>query len=376
MAPENTYAAILTAPGTSALATIGVMGPRAWEIVGSGFQPHGTRRPALGQEEQHWLGQWTEEGIGDEVVLTLSGTEACQRVELHCHGGRTILRWLLERLAARGAILLTWPEWLAHTAPHRLQAAAAYALTQAATLRTANILLEQSQGILEHRWREILAASPERAVSLLEELLSWSELGLHLTQPWRIVVAGAPNAGKSSLINALLGYQRAITAAVPGTTRDLLTARTALDGWPMELIDTAGLRDATDTLEAQGIARATAAAQEADLVLWLADLTTHILPPAEFVPRLLLLVGNKADQVSVTPPWATCAVSALTGQGVPELLQNLVKVIVPRVPAAGTPVPFTPEMVQSLTTAREAMAQGNLVAAREELSGWLLGKCA
>jgi tRNA modification GTPase len=68
------------------------------------------------------------------------------------------------------------------------------------------------------------------------------DLGRHLTRPWRVVVAGAPNVGKSSLINALAGFTRTVVTAVPGTTRDVVATAAAIDGWPVELIDTAGLR--------------------------------------------------------------------------------------------------------------------------------------
>src|SRR4029453_3197945 len=80
------------------------------------------------------------------------------------------------------------------------------------------------------------------AVELLGAVLEFAELGQHLTAPWRVVLAGPPNVGKSSLINALAGYQRTIVSHVPGTTRDVVTTTTAIDGWPVELADTAGLR--------------------------------------------------------------------------------------------------------------------------------------
>jgi tRNA modification GTPase len=82
-----------------------------------------------------------------------------------------------------------------------------------------------------------------------------------------VVIAGPPNVGKSSLINALLGYQRAIVFDQPGTTRDVLTATTAIDGWPVELADTAGIREGDDAIETEGVARALAEIRAADLVV-------------------------------------------------------------------------------------------------------------
>ena len=372
MSPDITVVACLTAPGSSALATVGVAGPNAWEVVRPFFQPRGRRVPRLGQEDQHWLGQFVSGDMKDDVVLTLTGTSPRQRVELHCHGGRTVLRWVLDSLIAAGAVEVSWQTWIEYTAARRIHAFTEYALTQAITLRTASLLLEQHNGLLESRLEQMVDAPSDEALRLADELLAWSDFAQHLTQPWRVVIAGAPNAGKSSLINALLGYQRAITADQPGTTRDVLSARTALDGWPVELIDTAGLRTPTDAIEAQGIALATATFKEADLVLWLADLTNPLLPDRPLASRRHLLVGNKVDLVSPVPVWAACAVSALTGQGLPELIQRLLMELIPVLPAPGTALPVHPALVRSLKTFRDALhEQKKAHLARAELRQWL-----
>ncbi len=94
---------------------------------------------------------------------------------------------------------------------------------------------------------------------------------MHLEKGWRVVFIGSPNAGKSSLINALLGYQRSIVLSKPGTTRDVLTATTALEGWPIELIDTAGLRSSNEPLEEAGMRLAVQEASQSDLVLLVSD---------------------------------------------------------------------------------------------------------
>src|SRR5262249_42285045 len=109
------------------------------------------------------------------------------------------------------------------------------------------------------------------AEELIGQLLNRAPLGAHLTQPWRVVIAGPPNVGKSSLINAILGYERAIVFDQPGTTRDVVTAATALDGWPVELADTAGLPAGVDPLDRAGIERETAQADEADCLLLVFD---------------------------------------------------------------------------------------------------------
>jgi tRNA modification GTPase len=189
----------------------------------------------------------------------------------------------------------------------------------------------------------------------LQHLLALAPLGRHLTRPWRVFIAGAPNVGKSSLMNALVGYQRSIVFDQPGTTRDLLTAVTALDGWPVELVDSAGLRESEDALEAAGVARATAGMAGADLVLWVEDATER----AEVAhPRLcvgVLVVKNKADLLpagAIPSDSDALAVSALTGQGLDKLCQRIVEQMLPIPLAPGEGVIFTQRQEQRWVNGR------------------------
>ena len=106
---------------------------------------------------------------------------------------------------------------------------------------------------------------------MLEALAARWHVGRHVVEPFRVVIAGAPNVGKSSLANAIAGYQRTIVSPTPGTTRDLVSTALAVEGWPIVLTDTAGLRLAGEDLEGRGIEQARAALAGADVVLWVLD---------------------------------------------------------------------------------------------------------
>jgi tRNA modification GTPase len=188
------------------------------------------------------------------------------------------------------------------------------------------------------------------ASQLLDHLRRHAAVGRHLTTPWRVAVLGAPNVGKSSLVNALAGYQRSIVAPTPGTTRDLVTTLIAVDGWPVELIDTAGLREIAAGLEDQGIERARTVAQSADLCLWVLDAAMRPAWPEAGLDKTQLVI-NKID---LPAAWdldqvrGAVRVSARTSAGVDELCRALAGWLVPEPPAPGAAVPFTPELIQQV----------------------------
>ncbi len=180
-----------------------------------------------------------------------------------------------------------------------------------------------------------------------------------------MAVAGPPNVGKSSLVNALAGYQRCIVTPTPGATRDVVTTRLAIDGWPVELADTAGVRDATDALETQGMRMARETTAAADLCLWILDASAAPVWP-EFQGAVQLVV-NKIDRPAAWDPnEATGAVrvSALTGAGLAELCAALSRRLVPDPPPAGAAVPFTPALGKGVLTAQEFLRVGPVDEAR------------
>jgi tRNA modification GTPase len=220
------------------------------------------------------------------------------------------------------------------------------------------ILLDQFHGALRRELDEIAAlreTDPATAFRRRSELLERGRVGLHLTRPWRVVLAGRPNVGKSSLLNAIVGYSRAIVFDEPGTTRDVLTAETAIDGWPVELSDTAGLRAASDAVEQEGVSRARHMAEAADLLVLVFDAAQPWSPEdsqliAEF-PQALV-VHNKCD-IAASDREAQrdgLRVSALTGQNVNMLIDEIGRRLVPTAPPPGAAVPFTQRQIDEISS--------------------------
>jgi tRNA modification GTPase len=378
-----TYVACLTPAGTGAIATLALRGPRAWCAVAELFRrANGTPLPAEPAAGRFWLGRLGEAPgakTADEVVVTLKRTSPLPWLELHCHGGREVVRFLLEIFTSRGLQACSWQQMERETADDSLQALALAALVEAPTVRTAAILLEQYHGAFGRAVAAVRAALDRNdlagAGQLLDEMRRYTILGRHLTTPWRVVIAGAPNVGKSSLVNALAGYQRSIVAATPGTTRDVVTTLIAVDGWPIELADTAGLREEAATLERQGIDLALTAAAKADLCLWVLDASTApIWPSAELRSLLgerLRFVVNKIDLQAAWNLRETPAipVSARTGAGLEELCQALSRWLVPHPPDPGAAVPFTRDLCEGIEEAQRHCRAGRGEETRLALPG-------
>ena len=164
-------------------------------------------------------------------------------------------------------------------------------------------------------------------------------------------------------MNALAGFDRAIVSAEPGTTRDVVTFRSAISGWPVDWVDSAGLREPTDAIEAAGIALAADAHCRADLVLVILDrsepLSAADLDLIAAFPGGIR-VANKSDLPASWPASSRSAIeiSATTGDGIPALLAAVARRLVPDIPPAGVGVPFRPRHVASLRAARRRLLRG------------------
>jgi len=302
--------------------------------------------------------------VADEVVLTVKRGGPSQRLELHCHGGRANVRFLLDLLATRGLHICSWQELEYRTDPDPFRAAATIALADAPTGRTAAILLDQYNGAFAAALDAILTALDRGGIDMastgLDALARRASLGRRLTTPWRVVVAGAPNVGKSSLMNALAGYQRSIVSPTPGTTRDVVTTRMAIDGWPVELADTAGVREGADVLEEEGVGKARTTAHAADLCLWLLDASAPPVWPSDDLGTVRFIV-NKVDLPAVWDlivPAESVQVSALTHLGIPELCAALSGWLVADPPPPGAAVPFAERLCAGVENAYRLLRDG------------------
>jgi tRNA modification GTPase len=355
----ETVAARLTPAIPSAIATIAVSGPAAVGIVAKLVRHrHSTGNGLELGRVRYGLWNPADDEAAEQVVVCRTNK---QMVEIHCHGGNAVCQMILNDLVTAGCRSIAATDFPMDT-DCEIKREATIDLQKATTARVAAILLDQLHGALseamaslDERYRNQGAAAVRSEV---EELLRWSDVGLHLVEPWRVVLAGPPNAGKSSLMNAIVGSARAIVHSEPGTTRDWIEALTAIDGWPVVLTDTAGLRDSADLIEGEGIRRARERVEAADLVLFVVDATvgwteTHESLKAAANTKRTLVVWNKVDlrKGMLSPPECppnaitTCAKEAL---GISELLAALAKTLVPCVPSPSAAVPFRLRHVQQL----------------------------
>jgi tRNA modification GTPase len=361
MSSSPTVVTTLSPEGRGGIATIVVCGASGIESADRYFRAAAGVSLSQAAANRILFGRFRGMTGGDEEIVAV--VTAADEIELHCHGGPAAVEAITGSLAASGAERITWQQYVERSENDRIRREARCALALAATERTCGILLDQYRGALGRELSEIetlLTNQEARGIAeargRLELLLDrWNRIGQHLTKPWRLVIAGPPNVGKSSLMNALLGYQRSITCDQPGTTRDALSAAVALDGWPVELLDTAGLRAPGDPLEAAGVERARDELAVADGVLAVVDMTVNRQPQEHWARCqarencAILWVGNKSDLL--TGPernlwqrsWPDArAVSAKTGAGIEALSAAIVQRLTGNPVPAGAAVPFLP----------------------------------
>jgi tRNA modification GTPase len=366
---DDTIAALATGAGASAIAVVRISGPEtraiAERVIGKIPAPRAAELRILRDR----LGSEIDRGLVLFFPAPHSYTGE-DLIELQCHGSPVVVAWLLETLYHHGArpalpgeltqraflndkLDLAQAEAVADliTAGSRLAAQAALrSLAGELSRHAANAQQKLTElRVLCEAWldfpEEDLDAGAQtelaaRAAALDAELGALEEhaaQGIVLHDGLRLAIAGQPNVGKSSLLNRLAGFDAAIVTDVPGTTRDTIRERLSLDGIPIEIVDTAGLRATQDPVEREGVRRARRAIDVADHVLWIADIREGLSAALVGAAAALqadapfTVVLNKTDLVGMAGAPHTAGttpvleVSALTGEGIRELVQHLKK---------------------------------------------------
>ncbi|HUO81004.1 MAG TPA: tRNA uridine-5-carboxymethylaminomethyl(34) synthesis GTPase MnmE [Steroidobacteraceae bacterium] len=361
MTATDTIVAIATPPGRGGVGIVRVSGPAAAAIGRALAGPLPPPRRAVARHFRDAAGEALDAGLAlwFPAPHSFTGEDV---LELHGHGGPVVLDLVVARCLALGARAARAGEFSERAFLNdRLdlaQAEAIAALIDAGSGAAARAALRSLDGEFSARVHALEAGVAELRVHVeasidfgeedlelladggvaerlaalareLEALAASAEQGRLLQEGCAVVIAGRPNAGKSSLLNALAGHDAAIVTEVPGTTRDVLRERISLEGLPLLLLDTAGLRDSPERVEAEGIRRARAELARADHVLYVVDATDPAALAA--LPRELAalaagppvtVVWNKAD-LAAPPAGTGLAISALTGQGLAALRAHL-----------------------------------------------------
>jgi tRNA modification GTPase len=377
---DNAIAAIATPLGEGGLAVIRISGAQAFAIADKCFQPIGksSLKPSAAPTHTIQFGKIVRDNkVIDEVLLAvLRAPRTFTRedtVEISCHGGLLPAKLVLDALLANGARLAEPGEFTRRAFLNgRIDLAQAEAVADLIHSRTELALAaanEQLAGKLSQRinqlrddlmltlahveahidfpdedispdTKEKLLQRLENGISFMDELLRTANEGQILRRGIRAAIVGRPNAGKSSLLNQLLGRDRAIVSPIAGTTRDTIEETANIRGLPVVFIDTAGLREARDEIELEGIRRSRASLASAEFILHVLDASEPLTDAdknylAEFADKKRILVLNKTDlptklvlpveTINLQP--AICSVCSLSGQGI-EALKDAIKNLV------------------------------------------------
>ncbi len=370
--------ALLTASG-GALGVVGLAGPAAWSLVEVFFFSTANKPEWLAVGEVRF-GHWRHQAcrIVEPVVLVRTAPD---RWEIHAHGGRAVAESMVRGLSAAGGVECSGHDWPPGTANELTEHSLQQRLTATSGWRAAQILSRQLAGRFNAELKSIEQRLAEASQSTtadltevkhdLQRLKRAARIGLRLSTPWRVVLRGTVNVGKSSLVNALAGYSRCLVSPLAGTTRDLLETTMVLDGWELALVDTAGEQQGQVSppsgVERIGIERGRTAAGTADLVL---DLTPAIdfqkgsIPKTE-INNQRLAVATKADLLpsgvanSIAANSPVILTSALTGTGIDRLAEAIIQRLVPEASAGDLDqgVPVTTEQITQLEQLQRQLNQ-------------------
>ena len=375
----DTIFALSSGRPPAAIAVIRISGPLAHF---AGEQLAGELPPAREAAVRPLRDPTSAEQLDEALVLRFDGPASATGedvVELHCHGGRAVVDAVLAGIASIDGVRAAGPGEFTRRAFDNgridlTEAEGLADLLEAETEAQRRAALRLAEGGLRRQielWRErvvALSSEAELAIDYVEEGPEEGdaaiaaaargfaeELDEWLARPQverlkdgvRVVVAGPPNAGKSSLINAITGIERIIVSDVAGTTRDVIEVPLAISGRPFVFIDTAGLRSGSDAIEAIGIGLAEREVEQADILLWLGGEGEAPEHPCR------ILVHAKADLGG--KPAGRVAVSALTGEGLSELLERILAMSDDLLPAPDV-IALNRRQAEALDEVRSALA--------------------
>src|SRR5437867_6085431 len=337
---DDTIAAIATPLGEGGLAVIRLSGPQALAVADKSFVPLGKSSLKPSQAPTHTIhyGKIVRQGrIVDEVLLSVMRAPRTftreDIVEITCHGGILAAKIVLDTVLENGARLAEPGEFTKRAFLNgRIDLTQAEAVSDLIHARTELSLAaanEQLAGKLSQRinqlredmikalahveahidfpdedigpdTRQQLLSRLERGVAFMDELLRTANEGQILRRGVRAAIIGRPNTGKSSLLNQLLGHDRAIVSPIPGTTRDTIEETANIRGLPVVFVDTAGLRESADLIEKEGIRRSHQTLAKAELILHLFDVAEPFVSEDErylkdFADKKRILIRNKID---------------------------------------------------------------------------------
>lgn len=387
----------MTARGVGGIAVIRLAGANAGEILRKVFVDGRMRvreGVAVGRIAYGFIVEPGKEGPVDEVLVARVGEET---YEVNCHGGFAAVSEVMRALSECGAVEVGAEEALSRggilEGRDGVQREAYRLMLRARSERAVRHLVPQFDGALSREIARLIALTQEgkrmEAASLIDDMLKYAAFGVALSEPPRVVIAGRANAGKSSLLNALLGRERVIVDAEPGTTRDVVEDMTLINGVPFVLCDTAGLREAAEEPEIQGVERARTAAEGSDCLIVVFDLSRALLSKeTDFFERAagrgrrVIACVNKCDLAAAWEPARVEAfrgatvrrTSCVTREGMEEMRDAIYERCIPAEPAGeeGALI-FSRGQAEALSALRAGMADGKIspVEAVRMLERWL-----
>ncbi|MCP4267566.1 MAG: GTP-binding protein [Candidatus Brocadiaceae bacterium] len=363
---NETIASISTPIGEGGIGVIQVSGPDSLEIVNKIFKGRKQKNLKKAESKRLYYGDvYSKDSIVDEVIVNILRKQDSftgeDLVEVNCHGGIMAVKKTLECVVSAGAKKVHWKELTNRSLTNHkidlIQNEALLEIPEAKTKLAVKVLLDQHNGALSSAVHETVEdienydnskTRLDHINNKLKEILKSANFGCALTSPQKLIIAGKPNTGKSTLINALLKEDRLITHKEPGTTRDAIDEMISIDGIPLTIIDTAGIRETGHEVEKLGILESKKQLKQADKVILVFDnskpLEKEDKELIEFINKLDLQRSEDTEKITVFPVinktdlpcrlklpslfgdtfGSICQISALNADGLPVLEKKLV----------------------------------------------------